>query len=87
MCQVWNKIQQLWPTPGVLYHIPAPKFCSQAPTCVETVVYFFFPFNGCLGSRGAFGFVFVWVLALSFTHAMYGSFFLIIFVFSPRVFL
>ena len=63
-------------TGGSFTHIPAPKFCSQAPTCVETVVYFF-PFNGCLGSRGAFGFVFVLVLSLSFTHAMYGLFFFV----------
>ena len=28
-----------------------------------------------LVSRGSFGFVFVWVLSLSFTHAMYGLFF------------
>ena len=50
-------------------HIPAPKSCSQSLTSVDTVVYFF-PFNGCLVSRGSFGFVFVWILVLSFTYAM-----------------
>ena len=45
----------------------------------------FFPFNGCLVSRGAFGFVFVWVLVLSFTHAVCEIMFLLVLVFSPRV--
>ena len=37
----------------------------------------FFPLNGCLVSRGSFGFVFVWVLVLSFTYAMYELIFLV----------
>ena len=37
----------------------------------------FFPLNSCLVSRGSFGFVFVWVLVLSFTYAMYELIFLV----------
>ena len=37
----------------------------------------FFSLNGCLVSRGSFGFVFVWVLVLSFTYAMYELIFLV----------
>ena len=42
----------------------------------------FFPCSGCLVSRGAFGFVFVWVLVLFFTLAMCGLTFLLVLVFS-----
>ena len=72
-------------TGGSFTHIPAPKLFSQAPTCVETVVHFF-PFNGCLGSRGTFGLVLVWVLALSFTHSVWVNFFLNFRLFSESFF-
>ena len=75
MYEVWNKIQQLWPTPGASLPISPPQNFARSLQDVLKLWSTFFPFNGCLVSRGAFGFVFVWVLALSFTHAMSGLIF------------
>ena len=86
MYQVWNKIQQLWPTPGAPLPIFPPQNFADRLQHLLKLWSISFPFNSCLGSREAFGFVFVWVLALSFTHAMCGLFFLLAFV-SESIFL
>ena len=86
MYQVWNKIQQLWPTPGAPLPISPPQNFSHRLQHVWKLWSIFFPFNGCLGSRGTFGFVFVWVLALSFTHSVWVNFFVNFRLFSESFF-